>query len=110
MMKFIRLITDFGKAGNATAWGKARADVDRTLSESGYSPAVLCYKKYKFPFTSKKIPVISAALLAAQIPFLKVGYGDVFIVQYPFPLSCIELLIREIHIGGGGKSHSSFMM
>lgn len=33
--KFIRLIADFGKAGSATAWGKARFDVDRTLSEVG---------------------------------------------------------------------------
>lgn len=49
--KFIRLIADFGKAGSATAWGKARADVDKTLSEVGYEPVGLCYKKYNFPFT-----------------------------------------------------------
>lgn len=99
--KFIRLIADFGKAGSATAWGKARADVDKTLSEVGYEPVGLCYKKYNFPFTSKKVPVLSAVVLASQIPFMKVNYGDTFIVQYPFPLSCIEQLIRKIHNRGG---------
>ncbi len=99
--KFIRLIADFGKAGNATAWGKARADVDKTLSDVGYEAEELCYKKFTFPFTSKKVPVVSAAILASQIPFLKVNYGETFIVQYPFPLSCIEQLIRKIHSRGG---------
>lgn len=99
--KFIRLIADFGKAGSATAWGKARVDVDRTLSEVGYKPVGLCYKKYNFPFTSRKVPVLSAVVLASQIPFMKVNYGDTFIVQYPFPLSCIEQLIRKIHNRGG---------
>ena len=99
--KFIRLIADFGEAGDATAWGKARADVDRTLSDVGYEAEELCYKKFIFPFTSKKIPVVSAAILASRIPFLKVNYGDTFIVQYPFPLSCCEQLIRKIHSRGG---------
>lgn len=81
--------------------------MDITLSDIGCEAEELCYKKFTFPFTSKKVPVVSAAILASQIPFLKVNYGETFIVQYPFPLSCIEQLIRKIH-SREGKSYFSY--